>query len=136
MRGPDIDPRLLERLEEARVRLTEVDERLADPAVARDPDRLRTLGQERAALEPVVRVGEHLDDLKRELASTLELAEEAEDPEMRTLAEEEAEALERELATTVRRSRELLVPRDPMDDRPAVVEIRAGTGGDEAGLFA
>jgi len=55
---------------------------------------------------------------------------------MRELAEEEMAALEKGMTSLVKRARELLVPKDPLEDRPAVVEVRAGTGGDEAGLFA
>jgi peptide chain release factor 1 len=136
VRDPDIDERLRARLDEARVRLAEVDERLADPDVARDPDRLKSLGRERATLDPVVRASTRLFDLYEEIESARELAAEASDPEMRTLAQEEVEALEERIAGQTREVRRLLVPPDPLEDRPAVVEIRAGTGGDEAGLFA
>ncbi len=71
-----------------------------------------------------------------ELADARQLAREADEAEMRELAEEEIGALEGRIERLVRSARELLIPRDPLEDRPAVVEIRAGTGGDEAGLFA
>jgi peptide chain release factor 1 len=136
VRDPDIDERLMARLQEARLRLAEVDERLADPEVARDPDRLKSLGRERAALDPVVRASTRLLDLYDELESARELAAGAADPEMRTLAQEEVGVLDERIAGQMREVKRLLVPPDPLDDRPAVVEIRAGTGGDEAGLFA
>ncbi len=136
MTDPLVDPRLQQRLAEAEERLAEVDETLSDPTVAGDPDRLRTLGQERAELEPVAEAGRELERLSRELESARALARDSEDPEMRELAEEEVVELRGSLDDLVQRSRELLVPKDPLDDRPAVVEIRAGTGGDEAGLFA
>ena len=136
MRDPGIDDRLLARLDEARVRLSEVDERLADPAVARDPDRLRSLGRERATLGPIVQASSRLSSLRLQFDQARELASEAADPEMRALAQEEVTALEESIVRQVREVKQLLVPPDPLDDRPAVVEIRAGTGGDEAGLFA
>jgi len=104
--------------------------------VSADPDQLRTLGQERAELEPLVQAGQALLRLHAAFEDAVELARTSEDPEMRALAEEEAAALEGRLDTLIQEVRELLVPSDPLEDRPAVVEIRAGTGGDEAGLFA
>jgi len=136
VRDPDIDERLLARLEEARARLTEVDEQLSDPDVARDLDRLKSLGQERAALDPVVQASTRLFQLHEEIESARELATEAGDPDMQSLAQEEVRDLEARIARQSLEVKRLLIPPDPLDDRPAVVEIRAGTGGDEAGLFA
>jgi peptide chain release factor 1 len=131
-----VDPRLLARIAYADARFREVESQLSDPAVLQDPDQIRILGQERSDLEPAVREGARLQAILEELAGALEIAQEAEDPEMREMAQAEVADLEGrrdELAATVR---ELLIPKDPMEDRAAVVEIRAGTGGDEAGLFA
>ena len=136
MKTPDLDPRLEQRLREAETRFAELDASLADPAVLSRPDRLRELGQERSALEPVVAAGDELRSATEEHRGAAELLEAADDPELRRLAEDELEALERRIEILVLRVRELLIPRDPMEDRAAVVEIRAGTGGDEAGLFA
>ena len=110
--------------------------RLSDPSAANDPDLLRKLGRERSALEPIVELANNLETVSRELVGAAELAEHAEDGELRTLAAAEVEALERRLGELSDRARHLLVPRSPFADRDAVVEIRAGTGGDEAGLFA
>ncbi|HSR41395.1 MAG TPA: peptide chain release factor 1 [Longimicrobiales bacterium] len=131
-----MDERLEERLAEARERFREVDRRLADPDVARDPDRLRELGRERAELAALVEVADELEEVRRQLEGALELVHEADEAELREMAREEAAELEDRLDELGRRARRLLVPRDPMEDRPAVLEIRAGTGGDEAGLFA
>ncbi len=131
-----LDERLEQRLEEVEARFREVDRALADPDVVQDPDRLRTLGQERAELEPVVQRGGELRDLVRELEGARELAGEEGDPEMQEMARDEVERLEEAVGSLTREVRALLIPKDPLDDRPAVVEIRAGTGGDEAGLFA
>jgi len=131
-----IDPKLLERLDEAEKRFGNLDEQLADPAVLSDPERLRELGRERTHLAEVVQAGRAFRKLLDELAGAREIVESTDDDEMRELARVELEALEVLVDPGAERLRELLLPRDPLDDRPAVVEIRAGTGGDEAGLFA
>jgi len=131
-----IDPKLLERLDEAERRFGDLDEQLADPAVLSDPDRLRQLGQERTHLDEVVSAGRAFRRLLTELEGAREIVESTDDDDMRELARSELDELEERLPPKAEALRELLLPRDPMDDRPAVVEIRAGTGGDEAGLFA
>ncbi len=131
-----LDERIERGLAEAEERFRAVDVRLADPEVARDPARLRELGQERSELAPVVEAAAELRTLSAELEGARELALEAEDPEMAGLARAEVAELERRISELSDRARRLLVPADPLDDRPAVVEVRAGTGGDEAGLFA
>jgi len=136
MKAPTLDPRLDERLRDAERRFAGVEEALASPEVLSDPDKLRELGQERSHLEPIVSAGKELRETLDEHVGAVELAEEAEDPEMRALAEEEATVLGERIDSLTKRVKELLIPPDPLADRPAVVEIRAGTGGDEAGLFA
>lgn len=136
MKSPILDPRLDQRLREAQDRFVELDQALSDPAVLAKPDRLRELGQERSYLEPVVTTGTQLRTALSEHKQTLQLLDETEDPEMRGMAEEEAEALQARIERLLAQVRQLLIPKDPLEDRAAVVEIRAGTGGDEAGLFA
>lgn len=136
MKPEALDPRLEERLREAELRFEEVDAELASPEVLSNPERLKTLGQERAHLEPVVETGRQLKDLVEERQGASELLAETDDQEMAALAEAEVEALDQRIAKLQERVKELLIPPDPLADRPAVVEIRAGTGGDEAGLFA
>ncbi len=131
-----LDERLGQRLAESLERMAEVDRQLADPAVAREPERLRVLGRRRAELEPVARVATRLEALLEELRGAREVADDSDDPELRRLAEDEVRLLERQVEEEAREAKRLLVPRDPLEDRAAVVEIRAGTGGDEAGLFA
>jgi peptide chain release factor 1 len=131
-----VDERLERRLAEAEERFEAVNLRLGDPQVARDPTRLKDLGRERSRLEPVVQAAAELRTVARELAGARQLAAEAGDPELRTMARDEEAALAERLEELGDRVRRLLLPPDPMADRAAVVEIRAGTGGDEAGLFA
>ncbi|MCY4573141.1 MAG: peptide chain release factor 1 [Gemmatimonadetes bacterium] len=130
-----MEPRLEKRLAATEERFQAIERELSDPEVVRDPARLRELGRERAALAPAVTVGRQLAALEAEMAGAKEVFAESGDPEMRTLANEEIAALEGRVEESAAKLRAALVPPDPMEDRPAVVEIRAGTGGDEAGLF-
>ena len=130
------DPRLLERLREMQQRFEGVNESLADPDVIQNVDRLRVLGQERAELEPVVRAADELLRLVEEHEGASELLREASDQELRDMAGEEVASLEARIESLGAEACLLLIPKDPLDDRAAVVEIRPGTGGDEAGLFA
>ena len=135
MKASELDPRLAERLEDAERRFAGVEEALASPEVLTNPQKLRELGQERAHLEPIVTAGRELKGAVTEHAGAVELAE-SDDPDMRALAVEEASLLEGRIERLSAQVKELLIPPDPLADRPAVVEVRAGTGGDEAGLFA
>jgi peptide chain release factor 1 len=114
----------------------ELNQQMASPEVLADYERMTELAQERSSLEEVVDVYRQSEDVRRQLAESQELLQESDDPEMVELAElelseltEEAERLEVELTR-------LLLPKDPNDDKNVIVEIRAGAGGDEAGLFA
>lgn len=123
------------RLRQALARAEEVAQALADPDVARDPAKLKSLGREHARLQPVVKAAERLERLKHELEQARELAQDP-DPELAALAKADLARLPGEIEQVARRLHDLILPRDPHDDRDAIVEIRAGTGGDEAGLFA
>jgi peptide chain release factor 1 len=123
------------RLRQALARAEEVAQALARPDVARDPAKLRALGREHTRLAPVVRAAERLERLRRELEQARELAKDA-DPELVALAKADLARLTPEIEGLTAALHDLLLPRDPHDDRDAIVEIRAGTGGDEAGLFA
>jgi len=122
----------LKRVEE---RFAEVTELLGRPEVAADPRRLRDLARERAQLEVTVRtLGEH-----RRVSATLaddEAALASGDPELAELARAEIPALRARRDALEAELKKLLLPRDPDDDKNVIVEIRAGTGGDEASLFA
>ncbi|HZM26114.1 MAG TPA: peptide chain release factor 1 [Gemmatimonadales bacterium] len=123
------------RLRQALARAEEVAQALADPDVSRDPARLRSLGREHTRLVPVVKAAERLARLRDELQQARELAGEA-DPELVALARADLNRLGPAIEDLQAELHELLLPRDPHDDRDAIVEVRAGTGGDEAGLFA
>ncbi len=123
------------RLRQALLRAEEVGKALADPLVARDPAQLKSLGREHTRLAPVVRLAERLARLQDELAQARELADES-DPELAALARADLARLPPEISAITEELHELLLPQDPHDARDAIVEIRAGTGGDEAALFA
>ncbi len=123
------------RLRQALARAEEVSAALADPAVAKDSARLSELGRERARLAPIVRLTERLFRIKDDLRQAQAMAGEA-DPELAALVQVDLDRLPNEITLLETQLEELLVPRDPLEDRDAIVEIRAGTGGDEAALFA
>ncbi len=123
------------RLRQALQRAEEVGRALADPLVARDPAQLKTLGREHTRLAPVVRLAGRLARLQRELVDARELSDES-DPELAALARADVTRLEPEVDAVSEELHALLLPQDPHDARDAIVEIRAGTGGDEAALFA
>jgi len=123
------------RLRQALARAEEVATALADPATARDPSRLSALGREHARLAPIARAAERKARLERELADAESMAGET-DPELVDMVRADLDRLPAELARVNAELADLLVPRDPLEDRDAILEIRAGTGGDEAALFA
>ncbi len=123
------------RLQVALDRAADVEQELADPATARDPQKLKLLGREHAHLERIRQTAATLDKLEDELAQARELSRDA-DPAMAELARADVDRLEPELARLRDALHDLLIPPDPLDDRDVIVEIRAGTGGDEAALFA
>ena len=108
---------------------------LSAPEAARDPAKLKALGREHARLEPIVRSGRRYLKLAADLAAARELGASGAG-DLAELAREEIAALEPEVAALERQLTEALTPHDPLDDRDAIVEVRAGTGGDEAALFA
>jgi peptide chain release factor 1 len=114
-------------------RLEEIDTSLSSEDAARDMNRLRSLGQERAEIEPVVT---RFHEYNRAQADLLGAQEMLSDPDMKTLAEEETHAARARMDFIESDLQRLLLPKDPNDDRNIFLEVRAGTGGDEAALFA
>jgi peptide chain release factor 1 len=127
---------IFDKLEKVAARFDEIEAMMADPAVLANHVRLTELAQERTELLPVVETYQEYRKVQDNLAQAQELSAAGEDEEMAALAAEEVEQLTAELESLERRLRSLLVPKDPRDDRNVFIEIRAGTGGDEAGIFA
>jgi peptide chain release factor 1 len=123
------------RLQAALDRAAEIERELADPATAKDPVRLKALGREHARLDRIKRTATQFEKLTDEVDQARELSRDSEQA-MADLARADLNELEPRLSQVESELHELLVPPDPLDDRDAIVEIRAGTGGDEAALFA
>ncbi|HYT73055.1 MAG TPA: peptide chain release factor 1 [Gemmatimonadales bacterium] len=123
------------RLRQALARAEEVARALADPETARNPAKLKQLGRELARLEGIRQVSDRYARAEKELAEAREVLQDR-DPELSQLARADIERLRPEVERLEGQLAQLLTPSDPMDDRDAIVEIRAGTGGDEAALFA
>ena len=126
---------MFEKLEKLERRLEAIDELLATPEVASDAEQLSKLAKERADLEPVVRAYRQLQKTKAELEGARGLASE-DDPELAEMAREEIPELVASVERLEEQLRLALLPKDPDDDKNVIMEIRAGTGGDEAALFA
>ncbi|HEX5724434.1 MAG TPA: peptide chain release factor 1 [Longimicrobiaceae bacterium] len=126
-----------ERILEIEQRYRDLSDQLADPSLHSDPRRLRDVSREHAQLSPVVETAARLRKAASDLEGARQMLDEGgDDPELLAMAQAEAQGLTAEVAELEDALKRLLVPRDPLDDRDAVVEVRAGTGGDEAALFA
>ncbi|RLT45408.1 MAG: peptide chain release factor 1 [Chloroflexi bacterium] len=124
---------MLDKLAGIEARFDEINALLADPQVSTNPVRLVELAQERSKLEPLVDSAQALRALQSRVTDARALLA---DPELRDMAAAELPELEQQQLALEQRVRRLLLPKDPRDDRNVIVEIRAGAGGDEAGLFA
>jgi len=123
------------RLRQALARAEEVAQQLADPETARNPAKLKQLGREYARLDALRQTHQKLERLESELSQAREVLADK-DPEMAQLGRSDVDRLRPEIERLGVQLEELLSPADPLDDRDAIMEIRAGTGGDEAALFA
>ena len=126
---------MLDRLEKVKERYEELTRLLSDPAVLAAQDRFRVLSKERSDLTPLIRVYDVYRREKQNLAGLKEITESSSDPEMKQLAYAELDGAREKVARLEEELKVLLIPKDPNDTRDVIVEIRAGTGGDEAGLF-
>lgn len=132
-----IDPSMVGRLEGIRRSYQALTERLGDPDVLADSKLLQRVMSERAQTEEVVLAFDEYCQLKEELDGAKELFQEAgDDPEMKEMARSEMKEIEPKLEELEARMKILLLPKDPNDARNIMLEIRAGTGGSEASIFA
>ena len=127
---------MLEKLAGIEARYEELNKLMSDPGVIGDYSRLRQVGQERSEIEPIVEVFQRFKALHKELEGARGLVEASDDAEMVAMARDEVARLEHESGEAQEQLKRLLLPRDPADEKSVIVEIRAGTGGEEAGLFA
>jgi peptide chain release factor 1 len=126
---------LLDKISVFQVRARQIEERLADSALASSPGKYAELAKELAGLRPAAEAAARYQQLLAEIEDARAMRSDS-DPEVRELAAAELEELEERREALEREIRALLVPRDPNDEKNAILEIRAGTGGDEAALFA
>jgi peptide chain release factor 1 len=132
-----LDDSMIRRLDGIRRSYQALTERLGDPDVLGDSKLLQKVMSERSQSEEVVAVYEEYCQLKEELAGAKELFQEAgDDPDMKEMARTEMKEIEPKLEELEDRMKILLLPKDPNDDRNIMLEIRAGTGGSEASIFA
>jgi len=125
-----------EKLEAVEKRFEEVTAELAKPEVVSDPAAMRRLAKLRSELEPLVEAYRQLKTTRARLEETREMLREASDEELKALAKEEIDGLTADEERLAQELRLELLPRDPNDERNVVLEVRAGTGGEEAALFA
>ncbi|MBI1256956.1 MAG: peptide chain release factor 1 [Chloroflexi bacterium] len=127
---------MLDRLASIDARYTELDRLLSDPEVTSDYEKIAEYSKERSNISEIVEAYRQYEREAEELEQARALVNEEADPEMREMALEEVTQLETSIDALRERLKIMLIPKDKRDDKNVIVEIRAGTGGDEAGLFA
>ena len=124
------------RLQDVAERFHEIEREMADPATSGNPSRLQTLAREHSSLQGKINLLNEYQSAADQLQQARDVLDEADDDEMRELALSEVTELREQIERLEEAARRALLPRDPNDDRNVIVEIRAGAGGDEAGLWA
>ena len=128
---------MLDKLEQINTRFEKLTEELVQPEVVQDQNRYRKLSQEHAGLLEIVEAYQLYLKIQQQLDDNLELSEDKdEDPDIRKMAVQEIHELNLQMQNIQKQIELLLLPKDPDDSRNIIIEIRAGTGGDEAALFA
>ena len=127
---------MLDKLDKVEARYEELTRLMADPTVAQNYERVTEYAKEQAGLEEIVSLYREYKSAANELEGTKTLLTDEADPELRELAKAEVARLEEQLDSLQAQLQRLLLPQDPRDARDVIVEVRAGAGGDEAGLFA
>ncbi len=131
-----LDQSVLHKLGQIESRYEQINEEMAQPEVATDIARLQTLVREQNQIAAIVGKYRHYRRLLEGIRDAEEMLADSTDPEMRALAQDEIEELRRQIEPMDEEIKLLLLPRDPNDEKSVIVEVRAGEGGDEAGLFA
>lgn len=127
---------MLDKLAGVEQRYQEIERMMGDPEIAQDYEKVAELAKERSSLEDIVAAFRDYKRQMQELDEARLMAEEADDADMREMAEMEVKSLEETTETLLEDLKVMLLPKDPRDGKNVIVEIRAGAGGDEAGLFA
>jgi peptide chain release factor 1 len=127
---------LTEKLDQLDARYEEMTQQLSSAEIVNDSAKLQKLAKQHAELEEIVKKHREYKQIEKDLAGAHEMVLEAEDTEMKHMAQEEEKHLTERKDVVEHELKLLLLPKDPNDDKSVIVEIRAGTGGDEAALFA
>jgi peptide chain release factor 1 len=130
------DGKLFQKLDQIEAKYEELTQQLSSPDVLSDSSRYQKLARTHAELAAVVAKYREWKEIEKNLTGARQLLVETDDPEMKQMAHDEEHSLEERLQKVELELKLLLLPRDPLDDKNVLVEIRAGTGGDEASLFA
>ncbi len=125
-----------ERLDSLVARYRELDQLIQDPALAKDQNRYRDVMREHSQLSELVSANDERNRLAAEIRDAENLIQAEKDPEMKEMAKEELQELSARLIEVEDRIKFLLIPKDPLDEKNIIMEIRGGAGGDEAALFA
>lgn len=127
---------MLEKLPEYRKQLEDIDRSLSSPEVLSDMKRYKELMMERSHLSPVIEKMEEMERIQNDIDSSREMLKEESDAELIEMAKEELDQLDKSYGKCEKELKMLLIPPDPLEGKNIIMEIRAGTGGDEASLFA
>ncbi|MGK9475763.1 peptide chain release factor 1 [Melioribacter sp. OK-6-Me] len=127
---------IYDKLKSIREKFEEINTKLTDPEVLSDQKRVISLSKERRDLEEIVAAFSEYEKVLKEINGNKEIIETSSDKELVEIAEIELKDLNKKLEELEEKIKLLLIPKDPNDDKDVIVEIRAGTGGEEAGLFA
>ncbi len=127
---------LLNKLEEINARYKEIEQLIVDPEIIADMKRYVKLNKDYKDLQPIVKAYKDYKNVLDNIDTAKEMLNGESDPEMKEMAKEEFETLQKKKEKLEEDIRVLLIPKDPQDNKNAVMEIRAGTGGDEASIFA
>lgn len=127
---------MFKELEEVEFHLESINHKLQDPEILKDQKLYAKLMKEHSTLEEIVNIYQEYKKTQKDITSHTQLLKEESDEELLTLIKEELEIFHRRLENLTQTLKQLLLPKDPRDDKNIILEIRAGAGGDEAGLFA
>ena len=127
---------MFDRLDDILIRYQQIMEELNDPDVVNDQKHFRKLMKEQSDLQPLVEKYTEYKNTKQTIEDSLEMLEVEDDEEMQEMLKEELSEAKSNIAKIEQELKVLLIPKDPMDEKNVIVEIRAGAGGDEAALFA
>ncbi len=124
------------KLQEIKEKFEQINEQLSDPEVLSNQKRLIKLSKERSTIEPIVNAYDQYNEILVNIKGNQEIIDSGEDPELTEMAQLEIGELKEKNISLEEELKLLLIPKDPNDDKDIILEVRAGTGGEEAGLFA